>query len=153
MHRLRRFLIWWVVLTLLWMELVSSTNWAYFTVGLGCAALASLAALLAHSTMEQRYAVDWRWLRWFAAALPGTVRDTVRLAGVLFRSAEVRGAGRMRTLEFPAEGPRRAAGRRAVAVMVLGLAPGSYVVDVQGNRLLLHEMPGSSTDLADRICR
>jgi multisubunit Na+/H+ antiporter MnhE subunit len=153
MHRLRRFLIWWVVLTLLWMELVSSTDWAYFLVGLGCAALSSLAALLAHATMDQRYAVDVRWGRWFAAAIPGTVRDTLRLARVLFRPSADRSAGTMRVLELPHEGPRRAAGRRAVAVVVLGLAPGSYVVDVQDGRLLMHEMPGSSSSLAEQVCR
>lgn len=153
MHRLRRFGIWWVVLTLLWLELVSSTNWAYLLVGLGCAAVASLAALLAHSTMDQRYAVDLRWARWFASALPGTLRDTGRLARLMFRPADERGAGRTRTFDLPHEGPRRAAGRRAVAVVVLGLAPGSYVVDVQGDRLLVHELPGSSSALVEQVCR
>jgi hypothetical protein len=152
MHRLRRFLIWWVVLMLLWLELVSSTNWSYGLVGLGCSAVAALAALLAHATMEQRYAVDPRWLLWFAHAVPGSVGDTLRLTRLLVRSRAERGAGSMRVMTLPREGPRRAAGRRAAAVMALGLAPGSYVVNVDGDRLLLHELPGGGDRLAREVC-
>jgi multisubunit Na+/H+ antiporter MnhE subunit len=153
MHRARRFLIWWVVLLLLWLELVSSTNWSYVLVGLGCSAVAALAALLAHATMEQRYAVDLRWLLWFAHAVPGALSDTWRLTRLLFRSRAEREAGSMRVMTLPREGPRRAAGRRAAAVMALGLAPGSYVVNVDGDRLLLHELPGSGDRLAREVCR
>jgi hypothetical protein len=152
MHRLRRFLIWWVVLMLLWLELVSSTNWSYGLVGLGCSAVAALAALLAHATMEQRYAVDPRWFLWFAHAVPGSVGDTLRLTRLLFRSRAQREAGSMRVMTLPHEGPRRAAGRRAVAVMALGLAPSSYVVNVEGDTLLLHELPGGGDRLAREVC-
>jgi hypothetical protein len=152
-HHLRRFLIWWVLLTLLWMELVSSTDWSYFLVGLGCAALASVAALIAHETMDQRYAVELRWLRWIGQALPGTVRDTIRLVRLLFRPVDERRAGDVRELRLPHEGPRRSAGRRAAAVVALGLAPGSYVINVEGSRLLVHELPGTRSTLADRVCR
>jgi multisubunit Na+/H+ antiporter MnhE subunit len=153
-HRARRFLIWWVLLTALWLELVSSSSWAYILIGLGCAALSALAALLAHETMHERYAVDPGWLGWFPAALPSSVVDTLRLARLLLRPASERRAGRLRELPMPVEGPRRSAGRRALAVVVLGLAPGSYVVNVDDRGgLLLHELPGSSDSLARRVCR
>src|SRR5206468_3434494 len=84
-------------------------------VGLGCAGLASVAALLAHATMEQRYAVELRWLRWVGQAVPGTIRDTLRLVRLLFRPAAERRAGELRELRLPHEGPRRAAARRAAA--------------------------------------
>ena len=138
---------------LLWMELISSTNWSYFLVGLGCAALASVAGLIAHETMEQRYAVDPRWLRWLGQAVPGTVRDTAHLVRLLFRPLEERRAGEVRELRLPREGPRRAAGRRAAVVIALGLAPGSYVVNVEGDRMLVHELPGSRSALVDTVCR
>lgn len=153
MHHLRRFLIWWVVLTLLWMELVSSTNWSYFFVGAGCAAVASIAALIAQETMDQSYSVEFRWLRWIGQALPGSVRDTVRLVPLLFRPAAERGAGELRELRLPREGPRRSAGRRAAVVVALGLAPGSYVVNVHDDRLLVHELPGSRSTLPEQVCR
>lgn len=152
MHNARRFLIWWALLLLLWLELVSSTNWSYGLVGLGCSAVAALAALLAHATMDQRYSVDPRWLLWLAHAVPGSVGDTLRLTRLMFRSRAEREAGSMRVLRLPREGPRRAGGRRAAAVMVLGLAPGSYVVNVEGDRLLLHELPGSGDRLAREVC-
>jgi multisubunit Na+/H+ antiporter MnhE subunit len=152
-HAARRFVIWWVLLLVLWFELVSSSDRSYLLVGLAASAASALAAVLAHHTMRQRYALDPRWAGWVAVAVPSTVIDTVRLTRLLLRPAHERGAGALRTFELPAEGPRRAAGRRALSVIILGLAPGSYVVNVEGNRLLLHELPGSSDSLARRVCR
>jgi multisubunit Na+/H+ antiporter MnhE subunit len=152
-HAARRFLIWWVLLTVLWLELVSSSSLGEIVTGIACAAVSAAAALLAHATMDRRFAVDVRWLRWFAIALPASVGDTARLARLLFRPADERAGGRLREVRLPLEGPRRAAGRRAVAVLALGLAPGSYVVAIEGRRLLLHELPGSSPTLTDAISR
>ncbi|MDQ1632685.1 MAG: hypothetical protein QOG60_1314 [Frankiaceae bacterium] len=151
MHALRRFLVWWVVLLALWMELVSSTDWSYLFVGLGTSAVAAGSALLAHHSMQQRYSMDWRWARWFVPAAASILGDTLRLTRLLFAPAAERAAGTLREVRLPREGPRRAAGRRALSVVVLGLAPGSYVVDVEGDRLLLHELPNSSTSLADAV--
>jgi multisubunit Na+/H+ antiporter MnhE subunit len=150
-HALRRFLVWWVVLLALWMELVSSTDWSYLFVGLGTSAAAAGSALLAHHSMQQRYSLDRRWARWFVPAVGSIVGDTLRLTRLLFRPAAERSAGTLREVRLPREGPRRAAGRRALAVVVLGLAPGSYVVDVSGDRLLLHELPNSSGTLTDAV--
>lgn len=143
--------MWWVVLLALWLELVSSTDWSYVVVGLGTSAVAAGSALLAHHSMQQRYAMDWRWARWFVPAVAGVLGDTLRLARLLFRPAAERGAGTLREVPLPREGPRRAAGRRAFAVVVLGLAPGSYVVDVTDDRLLLHELPNSSEALTNAV--
>jgi hypothetical protein len=134
------------------MLLVSSTDLAYLLVGLGASAMASLAALLAHDTLHQRYALNPRWLLWFATALPSTVADTARLTRLLFRPVGERRAGSLRELTLPREGPRHAAGRRALAVVVLGLAPGSYVANVEGNRLLVHELSGTSRRLPQEVC-
>ncbi len=152
MHGARRFVLWWVFLLALWFLLVSSTDVAYLLVGLGCSAVSALAALLAHDTMQERYALDPRWLRWFVHAVPSTVADTVRLARLLVGSPEQRAAGSLREVTLPQEGPRRAAGRRALAVVVLGLAPGSYVATINGSRLLLHEQPGTSRRLPQEVC-
>lgn len=152
MHGARRFLVWWIVLLALWFLLVSSTNVQYLIVGLAASAMAALAALLAHDTMHERYALDPRWLLWFLHAIPSAVGDTLRLARLLLRPAGERRAGQLRELTLPPEGPRHAAGRRALAVVVLGLAPGSYVADVQGSRLLLREQPGSSRRLPREVC-
>src|SRR4051812_13133674 len=151
-HGARRFLVWWVVLLVLWFLLVSTNDGPYLIVGLVCSALSALAALLAHDTMHERYALNPRWLVWFVHAVPSTVADTVRLTRLLFRSAELRRAGQVRELTLPKEGPRHAAGRRALAVVVLGLAPGSYVATVDGSRLLLHEQPGTSRRLPQEVC-
>lgn len=153
MHAARRFVVWWVVLLALWFLLVSSTDWSYLFVGLGCSAVAALTAVLAHATMHQRYALDVRWLGWFASALRGTLVDTVRLTRLLFRSAEERAGGQTQAWRLPHEGQRRAAGRRALSVVVLGLAPGSYVVDVADDQLLVHVLPGSSDRVQRQVCR
>lgn len=142
-----------MLLFVLWLELVSSTDVAYVVTGLACAAVAALAALLAHATLEQRYAIDPRWLRWFLPAIPSTVTDTLRLTRLLFQPASVRAGGSLREVRLPREGPRQAAGRRALAVIVLGLAPGSYVVNVHEDRLLLHELPGSDQKLSAEVAR
>ncbi len=151
MHALRRFLVWWVVLLALWMELVSKNDWSYLIVGLGTSAVAAGSALLAHHSMQQRYALDRAWARWFVPAVGSILGDTLRLARLLFRPTAERAAGSLREVRLPREGPRRAAGRRALSVVVLGLAPGSYVVDVTDDRLLLHELPNSSTALTDVV--
>jgi multisubunit Na+/H+ antiporter MnhE subunit len=125
MHVARRFLVWWVVLLVFWMELVSTTDRQQILAGLICSAAAAVAAVLAHVAMDQRYALDVRWLRWFGTAVPSAVTDTLRLARLVLRPDLKGAAGRLRELRLPTEGRRRAGGRRALAVVVLGLAPGS----------------------------
>jgi len=137
----------------LWLELVSSSASAQIVTGLGTSAVAALAAVLAHAAMHERLAIDLRWLRWVAMALPGTVPDSLRLVRLLFRPREERSAGRLRQVVLPDEEAPRGAGRRALAVIALGLAPGSYVVTIDRDRLFVHELPGTSETVVRDVTR
>jgi hypothetical protein len=153
MHSLRLFLLWWGALTLLWLELVSSATFPVVVAGIAAAALAAGAGLLGHTTQEHPYSFDVRWLRWLLLAIPSTFVDTARMAQLIFRSRSDREAGTLRQHRLPQESADRAAGRRAVAVIALGLAPSSYVANIDGDRLLVHELPGSNNRILREICR
>jgi hypothetical protein len=75
------------------------------------------------------------------------------LARLLFRSREERGAGQLRQVVLPDEEEARGAGRRALAVVALGLAPGSYVVTIDRDRLFVHELPGTSETVVRDVTR
>ena len=147
----REFCVWWVLLTLLWVELVSSSSLPEIVLGICCGALAAGAALLGRTEQNRQYRFRLHWLRWFALAAPA-LRDTLRVARLLLRPRAEREAGSLRMVRLPDEDAALRAGRRALAVLALGIAPGSYVVNAEHDEMLVHELPAGkprSTRQAD----
>lgn len=144
MRAAREFLLWWVVLSLLWLELVSSSSIAEIATGIGCGAVGAGAAMLGRTEQRRGYRLRPGWLRWFLLAVPGTVSGSFRLARLLARPRADREAGALRLVRLPQEREDLRAGRRALAVVVLGLSPSSYVVNTEGDELLVHELGRSS---------
>ncbi len=136
--------MWWVLLTLLWVELVSTSSLPEIVLGICCGAIAAGAALLGRTEHNRQYSFRVHWLRWFVLAVPSAVRDTLRVARLLLRPRAEREAGSLRLVRLvrlPAEDEALRAGRRALAVVALGVAPGSYVVDAGHDELLVHQLP------------
>ncbi len=146
----REFCVWWVLLTLLWVELVSSSSLPEIVLGVCCGAIAAGAALLGRTEQNRQYRFRLQWLRWFVLAAPAAVRDTLRVARLLLRPRAEREAGTLRLVRLPNEDDALRAGRRALAVLALGVAPGSYVVDAEHDELLIHELPGGKPGSAGR---
>ncbi len=146
----REFCVWWVLLTLLWVELVSSSSLPEIVLGVCCGAIAAGAALLGRTEQNRQYRFRLQWLRWFVLAAPAAVRDTQHLARLLLRPRAEREAGTLRLVPLPDEDEALRAGRRALVVLALGIAPGSYIVDAEHDELLIHELPSGKPRSAGR---
>jgi multisubunit Na+/H+ antiporter MnhE subunit len=134
---------WWAATLGVWMLSLSAYSRQDLVVAafcaLGCAAMAVLA----------RRAVRGAWLpppaalRWLVV-LPWSIAvDTVRVLTLPWRPARRSTEGEFRTVSLGAQGETAAAaGRRAVASVVLSSTPGAYVVetDHRSGTALVHSL-------------
>lgn len=149
-------LAWWVALTALELALASSTSPAWVGLSAGLGAVAAVTVLLAHGEQRRPASPALRWLAWLIPVPAAVVGDTLRLAGLLARQLARRGevSGRLRHLDLPAgEQPARATARRALATVLVGASPGSYVVDTDDAGLLVHELGGGRSRVSDLVRR
>ena len=150
----RQWLIWWAILTALYWLLVFKTEPAELVAGAVCGAISATGAELVRRHGSVQFSPGWRWLP-ALLPLPGlVVRDTFRLAGVLWRVIVRREDVRGRFVALPFERERRGvdpASRRAVAKFVGSVAPNSLVVGVadRHDRVLLHQL--EPTDEPERL--
>jgi len=135
----RAWLIWWVLLTALFLALEDSRRLEVLVTAAVVGAFGATAAIIVRSTRE---VVLRPRLRWILEALRGLLRwprDLVALAGALLSRPQ----GRIVEEPFSATGddPRSAA-RRALAIAGGSLAPNSIVVGIDDERgiLVRHEL-------------
>jgi multisubunit Na+/H+ antiporter MnhE subunit len=141
----RAWLVWWALLTALWLALVDTVVVPELVAGAVGAAIAATGAVL----VRGRRAV---LLRPRAAWLPGGLRalgrfgpDLLKLATALWRRGVRRGDERGRLVEVPygavGDDPEAAA-HRALTEALGSFSPNGIVVDVDRDRrvLLVHEL-------------
>ena len=137
-------LLWWAVLLGLWLLFVDTLALAEVLVGLGAAALATLAALGIHAYGGTRFRFRVRWLLLLRDVPASTLRDCATLGVVLWRHL-IRGErarGAFRTIPFPIhEGPTSAAWRAFVAGAT-SIAPNTYVIrfDRERDTVIVHQL-------------
>jgi hypothetical protein len=144
---MRFFLIWWALLSGLYMLLVFKTEPAEIVAAVICGAISATATDLVrrHGTVRLKLP-GWGWLRAVATLPRQTVVDTWRLVEVLWRVVVRREDVRGRFISLPFKGARgrspEAAGRRAVAKLVGSVAPNTLVVGFanEKERVLLHQL-------------
>jgi multisubunit Na+/H+ antiporter MnhE subunit len=145
---------WWAALTALWLALSGTVTLAEVLAGAGVGLAATLVTVSRHRTTRRPRV---RWLRAPLRALATAPGDVVRLGLELARALRP-GAGRPRggtvwiTLA-PERDEARGAGRDVLAVTAGSLAPGSVVVEADGDRVLVHRLGagGSPRTLADDL--
>jgi len=139
-------LTWWVALTVLYWLLVFKTEPAELVAGAVCGAISATGADLVRRYGSVRFAPGWGWLPALVPLPLVIVRDTFRLAGVLWRVIVRREDVRGRYVALPFKGAHGrgvdAASRRAVAKFVGSVAPNSLVVGFaeRHDRVLLHQL-------------
>ncbi|MEV6976881.1 hypothetical protein [Kitasatospora sp. NPDC093806] len=143
-------LLWWGLLLLLDLVLISSVTALEIAVGGAVAALGAVGATAARRTSGATPGGRAGWARalW---AFPGTLlADTGRLAALVLRTL-VRRALRRPDRRPPDSGFRQlrlTPGTGAAwAGAVLSTTPGGYVVEVRGDVLTVHTLDGSSSAL------
>jgi hypothetical protein len=143
----RFFLIWWALLSGLYLLLVFKTETAELVAAVVCGAISATGTELVRRHGSVRLKLPgWGWLRAVATLPRHTVVDTWRLLGVLWRVVVRREDVRGRFIALPFKGGRgrspEAAGRRAVAKLVGSVAPNTLVVGFanEKERVLLHQL-------------
>jgi hypothetical protein len=135
---------WWVVGVLVWWATVSPISVPETVAAALCAPACALAARAARRAVGARWRVRARWLRWLGALPQAVVADTTRLARLWWGRPDAGGTVQEATLD-PSSDPAVATTHRALAAAVLSAAPGSVVMEVEGDELRLHVLtPGPS---------
>lgn len=155
--------VWFALLTGTYLVLISTVTGPELAVGAATAALSAMLAVMARSAERLRDRPSVRWLGWLPAVSGAVLADTGRLAVLLVRHLTGRGPGRDETGEFAdiqlatVDEPYRP-GQRALAMLAISLAPGSYVVAADPDRgvLRVHRISrptAAGSRLDDRVGR
>ena len=140
----------------LWMLLVSSTQLAEFSAGIGAAALGAVGDGLVKSKHFAKFRPRLKWL-WLFAWEPWYVLTG---SAAIFRALARRLAGKkseaqFRIVPFRAGGDdRESAARRALAITTISISPETIVigVDRERNFMLLHQIaPAATPEIARRL--
>jgi hypothetical protein len=129
--------VWWVVLAALWLLLVDNTKLPELVAGAVAAALAATAATAVEERHPLRLAPRPSWLLGALRVLPRLPIDCVALTVALVR----RRGGSFRAIRFRSGGgdPESVA-RRAFAEALDSLGPNSYVVGIDDDVMLVHQL-------------
>jgi multisubunit Na+/H+ antiporter MnhE subunit len=144
---------WWVVLVLVWIATLTAVTVqelvAAAILAVPCAVLARLG--------RQATGIQWpmraAWLRWPLRLPWAVLHDTVAVLALALRPDRPQ-EDRFRALRLPEQdSPNTEAAQQAAAAVLLSAAPGSVVVDVNDDRVLVHELPIGSSHLDEAIQR
>jgi multisubunit Na+/H+ antiporter MnhE subunit len=151
MLRIVEVLVWWAVLTGVWVSTVSTVTTPDLVVGAVCAVPCAVVALLARRALRSRWRVHPAALRRLPAVVVGAVTDTVRV--LLGRTDHPR----VREVVLPEVGggrdPAAQETYRALATIAVAATPGSVVLDERGRRALVVHALGSGRPDASEVVR
>jgi hypothetical protein len=138
----------WVLLVGYYFLLVAKPSWAETSAAIVGAALAATAVLVTKRAGELRFQVRAPWLARLGRLPWRVLADSGLVLAALWRQLIVRRPvrGSFRTIPFDPGGQDPAsAGRRALVIMGMSLAPNSYVVGMDRERglLLVHQLVSS----------
>jgi hypothetical protein len=136
-RRTSRWLVWWGLLAALWLLLVDNTKLPELVAGAVAAALGATAAAAIEERHPVRLAPRPGWLLGGLRVLPRLPLDCLVLAVALVR----RRPGSFRAIRFRGGGddPESVA-RRAFAEVLDSLGPNSYVVGIDEDVMLVHQL-------------
>ncbi|WP_030437355.1 hypothetical protein [Actinoplanes subtropicus] len=135
--------VWWVVLTAVYVTTLGTFTGPEFAVAIGVGLLCAVLAVVARHAARARWSVEPRWAAWLVPLPAAIAADTVRLLSRLPRGGTIR--------DLPAPG---SAFRRAWGTVVLSSSPGSVVLDwPPDGPLTLHELGSGPPHLDGRVTR
>jgi hypothetical protein len=134
MKRLGFWLGWWVALFWLWLLIAGDWNQIEVIAAACAATVAASIAEVARSRVGVEPRVPLRWLARAWTIPHQIVLDFVLITRALFRRRE----GVLRSARFAAAGEGQ--GPRAWAVWAANFSPNAYVVEVDGDRVLFHDL-------------
>jgi multisubunit Na+/H+ antiporter MnhE subunit len=137
MTRVVEIAAWWVVGLLLWLATVSPVTVEEVVPAVICALACAPAARAARQAVGARWRMRARWFGWTRWLPTAVVADTARLARHWWGRPQARGVIRRTTLDTASD-RALAVTHRALAAVVLSAAPGSVVLDIEGDDVLLH---------------
>ena len=138
-------LLCWAFAFVLWLLYVCGASWPEVGAGIGAAAIATVATLLAGGAADARFRPRWRWALELGVLPLAILRDT-GLAGK-FMLDTIR--GRPRRGRYVAVGPLpvkaedgRTSARRALLVAAVSVSPNAIVVafDQDEGLVLMHQL-------------
>jgi hypothetical protein len=135
--RVVELLVWWIVLSLVWLGTLATGSPLEIAIGVCGAGLGAFAAVVARSALDASWRPKVRWLRW-AVKLPWSVlTDAVR---VLF------GRSKATTREVRVSDV-------AIAATLLNATAGTVVVAARKDVLVLHALGDKASGLERELTR
>ncbi|HET6908165.1 MAG TPA: Na+/H+ antiporter subunit E [Mycobacteriales bacterium] len=145
------FVLWWAVVTGVWMASLSAWSWHDLVVAAGCGIPAALCAVGGRRAVRGAWRMPKDALRWLLHLPAAVVVDALRVFSLPFRRRP-EAMTQFVSVDLGVTGQSaRAAGHFAAATLVLSLTPGSYFVatDPKKGTALLHAVgPPSSLQRA-----
>lgn len=139
MRHLGAWAVWFAVLWWFWFLLVGEWNRYEWIAATVAAAIGATIAEIARTRAEVRLRVPLHWIVKSWSALPMVAVDFGIVMWVLLRKRTVRGS--FRTRPAPARGTDpKAVGIRAWVTILADYSPNAYVVDIDREGVLLHEL-------------
>lgn len=132
---------WWAGLCGLYLCLITTITPGEIALAAGIAAAAAAAAVAGRRAARLRLRPDRSAARYLAWVPFDQITDAARVPVTLLRGTP--GGCGFRHATMPAARDETAAatsGRLAIAMLAIGLSPGTYVVDTAGRRMLLHAL-------------
>jgi multisubunit Na+/H+ antiporter MnhE subunit len=146
--------LWWALMVGVWDLTLSGTTLPDICAAIGAGFDSAVGARVARRSTGGRWAPRLRWLRWLPVVVANAVADAVRVFALAARHVVRRDVG----AEFGEVPLRRQPDRaadlhRALATLAITSTPGSviYDEDVQGNRLLKHQLVSGPPDLEGTV--
>lgn len=148
-RRAGTWLVWWVLLMGLWIAVDDSIGLAELVAGAGAATLGALLAEVAGYQAATRFRMRISWIGWIGpvARLPGQVADdTLRVFGALWRlcvHGEQPDSGFSERPVRYGDDSDEGITRRVLLVWANSLAPGTFVLGIDRDVMVVHELvPG-----------
>jgi multisubunit Na+/H+ antiporter MnhE subunit len=136
---------WWAVCVGIWLLTLSSISTAEVVTAVVASVPCAVLAVAARRGVEGSWLLRPRWARWLLPLPVAVLGDAVRVLGLAAGVLVGRRIpdGEVRSVDLPRDRPARLqAGRQAAAVLAVGAAPGTVVLDIDEDtgRMLVHAL-------------
>lgn len=155
MRTLPEAVIWWAVLTLVWLATLSTVSAEELAVAGGAAVLGAAMACWGRGVVRGRWHIPAGWARGLLVLPWAVLHDAVVVLRLAFRPAQ-KTEGEFREVPLADNrGRARRSAREAVATMMLSATPGSLVVDGadRHQHLVIHTLPDGDTTVQRAVRR